>query len=310
VFDETGSYYLLGFEPPSDAAPGSFRNITVRVNRPGVQVLTRRGYYVPGSADTAAAEGDVDPLMNALRSLLPQTAMPMQLSLASFPSGDGATALAVTTSVERDAAAPLEVLAAAFDRTGRIVASARHMVSSDADARALGTDEVFTRLDLPQPGGYHVRVAARDTATGRIASVHDSADVPAFARDPLSLSGLVVHTSRTPQRSIAAFTDFLPVVPTTRRAFAPGETVAIYAQVAQTAPVVSVRMTARVFDTNGAPLLEHGETIDTATFTAGPTFYRLDLPLGRLEPGAYLLNVEAVRAADRVSRPMRFEVRE
>src|SRR5690606_41980738 len=60
-------------------------------------------------------------------------------------------------------------------------------------------------------------------------SLHDA--LPIFARDPLSLSGLVVHTARTPQRSIAALTDFLPVVPTTRRAFAPRETVTVYAQV-------------------------------------------------------------------------------
>src|SRR5690606_33867265 len=226
VFEETRAYYLLGFEPATDAAPGSFRHITIRVNRPGAQVITRRGYYVPGGADTPTAEDDSDPLMRALRTLLPRTAMPMQVSLAPFPVDEGtATALAVTTSVVRDAAGPLDLLAAAFDRTGRLVASARHTVSADTGVGTPGTDEIFTRLDLPQPGGYHVRVAMRDTATGRIASVHDIADVPAFARDPLSLSGLVVHTARTPQRSIAALTDFLPVVPTTRRAFAPRETV-------------------------------------------------------------------------------------
>jgi VWFA-related protein len=308
VFEETSAYYLLGFEPATDAAPGSFRNVTVRVSRPGVHVITRRGYYVSGGADAAHPEGDLDPLMSALRSLLPQAAMPMQLSLAPFPSGDGTTALAVTTSVEREAAGPLEVLAAAFDRKGQVVASVRHAVSPEAGPETSGADEVFTRLDLPQPGDYHVRVAVRDTATGRIASVHDIADVPAFARDPVSLSGLIVHTSRTPQRSIAALTDFLPVVPTTRRMFAAQETVTIYAQVSQATPAVSVRMTARVFDAQGAALLEHGEAIDPATFTAGPTFYRLDLPIGRLEAGVYLLNIEAVRDADRVSRTMRFEV--
>jgi hypothetical protein len=301
AFEETSAHYLLGFEPPSDAPSGSFRNITIRVNRPGVQVITRRGYYVPGSADGALSEGDVDPLMNALRSLLPQTTMPMQLGLAPFPSADGTTALAVTTSVEREAAAPLELLAAAFDRTGRLVSSARHTVSPDAGADTPGIDEIFTRLELPQPGGYHVRVAVRDTATGRIASVHDIADVPAFARDPVSLSGLVVHTSRTPHQSIAAFTDFLPVVPTTRRMFAAQETVTIYAQVSQATPAVSVRMTARVFDAQGAALLEHGEAIAPATFTADPTSYRLDLSIGRLEAGVYLLNVEAARRRPRVT---------
>ncbi|MCC7044342.1 MAG: VWA domain-containing protein [Acidobacteria bacterium] len=308
VFEETGAYYLLGFEPPADAAAGSFRNVTVRVNRPGVDVLTRRGYYVPGAANAVTTDGDADPLMAAIRSLLPQATMPMQLSLAAFPGPDGASTLAVTTTIEREDAAPLELLAAAFDRTGQLVASARHTVSPDAGASLTGTDEVFTRLALPRSGGYHVRVAARDTATGRIASVHDIAEVPAFARDRLSLSGLVVQTARVSQRSIWALTDFLPVVPTTRRTFARDETVTVYAQVAQVDSPTVVRMTARVFDGNGQALLERGEAIDVATFIAGPTFYRLDLPLVRLTPGTYLLNVEAARDTDRVSRTMHFQV--
>jgi hypothetical protein len=274
-----------------------------------VQVLTRRGYYVPGPDDAATVDREADPLMTTLRSLLPQTTMPMRLSLSPFPGRDGGAALAVTTAIDRDIPSPLELLAAAFDRTGRLVASVRHTVSPEAGANAAGTDEIFTRLDLPQSGAYHVRVALRETTTGRIASVHDVADVPAFARDPLSLSGLVVHTSRAPQRSIAALTDFLPVVPTTRRTFGITESVTVYALVAQAAPADATRVVARVFDARGAALLEHAEAIDAATFGAGPTFYRLDLPLSRLTPGAYVLVVETARGADRVWRTLRFEVR-
>jgi hypothetical protein len=83
--------------------------------------------------------------------------------------------------------------------------------------------------------------------------------------------------------------------------------VTVYAQVTQADPADAVRMTARVFDARGTALLEHGETIEVTTFAAGPTFYRLDLPLGRLDAGAYLLNVEAVRGVDRAVRAMRFE---
>jgi hypothetical protein len=234
--------------------------------------------------------------------------MPMRLSLAAFPSArsDGASVLAVTTAIDRDAAGPIDLLAVAFDRTGRPAASLRRTI--EPEVTGAGADEAFVRLDLPKPGGYHVRIAARDSATGRIATVHDIADVPAFAAEPLSLSGLVVHTSRTPQRSITALSDFLPVVPTTRRTFGRAEPVAVYAQVIQRPPLAPVQVTARVLDRDGAPVLEHREAIDESLFAgAAASFYRLDLPLARLAAGSYALTIEAARGTDHVTRTLRFE---
>jgi VWFA-related protein len=43
IAESLGSRYLLGYEPPEPQKPG-YRNIEVRVSRPGVIVLARRGY--------------------------------------------------------------------------------------------------------------------------------------------------------------------------------------------------------------------------------------------------------------------------
>ena len=45
ILDESSAYYLLAFETSDVKRDGRFHPITVTVNRPDVQVRTRKGYY-------------------------------------------------------------------------------------------------------------------------------------------------------------------------------------------------------------------------------------------------------------------------
>ena len=45
MFRENSSYYLLGFRPADGTRDGRFHHIKVQVNRPGVHVRARAGYY-------------------------------------------------------------------------------------------------------------------------------------------------------------------------------------------------------------------------------------------------------------------------
>jgi hypothetical protein len=47
----TRSGYLLGYYPPSQEWKGDYRRIEVKVNRPNVKILFRRGYYATRQVD-------------------------------------------------------------------------------------------------------------------------------------------------------------------------------------------------------------------------------------------------------------------
>ena len=55
ISDDLTSYYLLGYYSTNTKLDGSFRSIKVRVNRPGVDVRSRRGYRAATPDEAAAA---------------------------------------------------------------------------------------------------------------------------------------------------------------------------------------------------------------------------------------------------------------
>src|SRR5262249_55024642 len=50
IFRENSSYYLVGYKPADMKADGSIKRLEVKVDRPDVEVVSRRLYYAPKPA--------------------------------------------------------------------------------------------------------------------------------------------------------------------------------------------------------------------------------------------------------------------
>lgn len=58
IADESRAYYLLGYNPTNTERDGRFRKIALKVNRKGVTVRARRGYYAPGGTKAAGTDAE------------------------------------------------------------------------------------------------------------------------------------------------------------------------------------------------------------------------------------------------------------
>jgi VWFA-related protein len=194
---ESGSYYLLGYNPGPIPRDGRFRRIEVRVKRKGLTLRARRGYYAPTTdAKRAAAKLGGDPeLQRALDS--PGGLDEIPLRIAAYALQDAgpdkvralfAADVDVSQLAFRDvgnrALASLDTLlvvahrdSGEFQRSDQLVELAR--------LAAPPTGPVWYSLarefDLPA-GAYQAKLVVRDTATKRVGSVSLELEVPPLDR--------------------------------------------------------------------------------------------------------------------------------
>ena len=311
IFDETDSYYILGFVPASSNG-SDYHDISVEVNLPGVHVYPRKGYYSspPSAPDSARAVIGNAPasLTAALRNLWPETQIPMSVTAAAFeaPGAAGAAVTVVARAQEPaqpgvDRPAQVKVMAAAFGREGETLASQVQTINVRPSAgQKVFQYEVASRL-LLKPGRHEVRVAAEDPDRHLVGSVYTYVDVPDFEKEPISMSGVVLGT-RAPEVG-SAFHDLVPVTPSTRRQFATSDRVIAFVRAYQAKKddALPLTITTRIVDSSNRTVFEAKKPSPNDP-PARSVDYQLELPLSSLTTGQYLLTIEATRKANQRAR--------
>ena len=172
IVQENSSYYLLGYYASNPARDGRFRNVQVRVSRPGLSVRARKGYLAPRKPPASktprkGVEAEMPPdVREALTSPLPTRDIGLTLFAAPFvgvaPKASIALVIEVDpgalTFVQKDGLfnADLEIHLLAIDAAGKVqgggrdVAPLRLRESNYATVMKNGL-RITRRLELP-PG--------------------------------------------------------------------------------------------------------------------------------------------------------------
>jgi hypothetical protein len=199
--EDGSTYYTLGYYPENKEWDGRFRRISVKVNRPGVKLHYRQGFYAvepkeyaKQAPNTLAIDmGSALDISNPISTALPFQAMVLPPSTQDgnkIHINFGIDAHAVGFELKEDGLqhAAVDCGVRAYSKTGESI-----KLQGNTFNAAL-TPEQYQKvmraifpcnqtLDLP-PGEYLLRLAVRDTNNGLIGTANGSATVPAAGANP------------------------------------------------------------------------------------------------------------------------------
>ena len=293
IVDANSHYYMLGYYPPNHPRDGKFHKIEVRVRRPGVRVLARRGYASERARTLSNRERDrvereriartkgADHTSSELRAMLDspiqQSGLVLQVQAAPFKNTarSASVALAIEVDGSRLQFAPqkdtgifsniVELSLFGINAQGKPLQGLR--TALDLTLRPDTHERVKQhglranpRIELP-PGRYQIRVGVRESGAGAMGTVFYDLDIPDFARAPMTMSGLLL-SAPSAQRTLTVQADqvaakLLPGAATSRRSFSTSDVLSLYAEVYQnttSAPSRRIDVTTRLINDAGAEL--------------------------------------------------------
>ena len=330
IVRENSTYYVLGYNPSNDRRDGRFRQIEVRVKRPGLQVRSRRGYVAARGRAPNAKPATGDPLDaavgTALNSPIPTTGIPLTVSAAAFKGAAPNASVALAVEMKADTFAFAEKNGMLFDRVevafstldakGVVRPGQKHVLTMEMTAAtARATRErgmrLLSEVTLP-PGRYQLRVGAAEEGADRSGSGFFDLEVPDFHRAPFAMSGIALTSAAaqtTPTvRASQVLADVLPGPMATVREFGRNDQLALYAEFyenAVNAPPHAIDLSATIRAEDGRVVFENREERSSTDLQgkAGGYGYALRIPLTEFAPGTYVLRVEgrSRRTAEGVS---------
>jgi hypothetical protein len=215
ILEDQKGYYLIGYRPDeSTFEPGKggrrFHKISVKVNRPGLRVRSRTGFYgitdeqaIParktreeqlvGALVSPFSSGDIHVRLTSVFGNDPRTSSSFMRSMMYIDTHD----IGFTTESDGSHKADLDVAAITFGDNGLAVdkvARTYELRLKEEEYRRVIKHGLIYTLNVPvkKAGAYQLRVAVRDAATERVGSAGQFIEVPNLSKNRLALSGIIL----------------------------------------------------------------------------------------------------------------------
>jgi VWFA-related protein len=336
VQEDTSTYYVLGYHSTNPARDGRYRRITVSLNRPGVKIEFRRGYYAPADYKHSTQEDRERQLEEELNSDLPATDLPLYLAAGYFRIGENKffvpISLAVPgsqipfSSTSNQDKATLDVIGMALDSNKRQVGDMRDTVklavntSAEVRRKNVQYDSGFILL----AGKYHLKFVVRENQSGRMGSFETDVDIPDLKTQPLKISSVVLANQIQPAKKNHSNNDPLirdgsELIPSVTHVFSTGQHLYLYFEIydpghesrgndkPKSARDSGIRLLTNIAFFQGKVKAYESPLQEVKELNAqdrGAAVFQLDVPLTQFKPGFYTCQVNVVDdAAGRFTFP-------
>ncbi len=318
IQQDTAAYYILGYHSTNQRRDGSYRHLTVKVDRDDVKLEYRPGYYAASDFQHQKSEDREEALTEQMRNDLPATDLAVYLQALYFMANRNMYDIPVSlivpgsqipfvTARDRDKAT-LDIMGQVKDAQGVVVGNVRQTVklAVDASQQVKRKNIQYSTSFLLAPGHYHMKFVLRENQTGNMGSFETDIQVPDLRKAPLKMSSVVVASQRTPDNGkytqSPLVRDGLAWAPNVAHVFRQGQHLyflyAVYDPVRQKDVKGNPArvMTNIEFMNKGTKVYE--TPVVTANAVNDPVHnavvFQFDVPVKQLKPGTYICQVNVI----------------
>jgi VWFA-related protein len=318
---DTSAYYAIGFHSTDPARDGRYRKLTIKINRPGIKLEYRPGYYAPADFKHSGREDRERELTEQLASDLPATDMAVYLDALYFRLDENRFYVPVSLIVpgsqipfvkggDKDKAT-LDIIGSVIDEAKRQIGQARETVKLNLDPSLQARQkniQYTTSFNLP-PGKYQLKFVVRENQTGRMGSFEAEITLPEMKKAPLKMSSILLASSRQPSKKesplVRGGQEYVPNISHVFRQdqhlyllyeiYAPAREKLAEGQPKGTKPGINllsslelIQGSTKVYET---PLVQ-AKTVNVEGRDA--VAIELDVPLAGLKPGQYICQLNVI----------------
>jgi VWFA-related protein len=299
IVREASAFYLLGYSSAKNPADGRFHQIRVRVDRPGLEVRARHGYWAPSMKAVEEARA-------AVVAATPPDAV--AVALATLTPATSHRALDLWTGIARGNDGRPTLTLAWRPRDGTIdsqpvPASVRASVTSDGEVFEFeGAIDQRGPTFAVHAGDVKVVLTSRDKDEHVIDTETRILKVPAAGDQPFGWSTPILLRGRSPIEIRTINSDPSPA-PFAGHEFSRSDRLLVRAALA--GDLSDTNVTSRLLGRQGRQLV----SLPIAPLGGQSGVYQIDLPLQSVAPGDYVIAIDASKGGEHAETFVAIRVR-